>query len=282
MADDLPLSFRPLAELPAAEAAAAFNRCFAGYLVSVQTSAEEFERRFRGEDLDPFASGLFLDGDGVPFAVLLVTRRGWTARVAAFALLPASRGRGLGRRAMEAAVAAARARGDRSLVLEVIEGNAPAVRLYEGLGFVRRRRLVGYHRPARPAPAAAPALEEVDPQEVARLVALEGAPGLPWMLAAETLARAVPPQRAYALDGAAYAIIGDPARPAVPVRTLLVRRSRRGEGLARRLLDGLDARHPGHSWGVTAIVPEDLVPGFFAATGWTPMEISQFEMVLAL
>ena len=50
-------------------------------------------------------------------------------------LVPAVRGRGLGRTAVEAAVAAARARGVRVMLLEVEKHNERAYRLYASLGF---------------------------------------------------------------------------------------------------------------------------------------------------
>jgi RimJ/RimL family protein N-acetyltransferase len=58
-------------------------------------------------------------------------------------LLPGWRGRGLGRRLAEAALAAAHAGGIERVELEVFASNAAAIALYERLGFVRegvRRR----------------------------------------------------------------------------------------------------------------------------------------------
>jgi RimJ/RimL family protein N-acetyltransferase len=50
-------------------------------------------------------------------------------------LLPEYRGRGLGRRLAEAAVAAARERGMERIALEVFASNTRAIALYERLGF---------------------------------------------------------------------------------------------------------------------------------------------------
>ena len=52
-------------------------------------------------------------------------------------LLPAFRGRGIGRRLAEAAIAAARERGAERIELEVFASNTRAIALYERLGFVR-------------------------------------------------------------------------------------------------------------------------------------------------
>src|SRR4051812_44851211 len=137
------LTSRPVAECTAAEVAAALGRAFAGYIVPLNFTAEAYERRFRAEDLDPYTSRVY-EWDGAAAGVMLIARRGWSSRIAAMGLAPELRGGGVGRRVLGETIAEARARGERRMVLEVIEGNAPAVALYTKLGFRPRRRLVGY------------------------------------------------------------------------------------------------------------------------------------------
>jgi ribosomal protein S18 acetylase RimI-like enzyme len=55
-------------------------------------------------------------------------------------LIPAARGRGLGRAAMELALAESRACGIRVLLLEVEAGNDRAYRLYTSMGFTDTKR----------------------------------------------------------------------------------------------------------------------------------------------
>lgn len=69
------ISSRPVAEHTSTEAAAALTRAFEGYLVPIRMSPQLFERRFRGEDLDPFASRIYSRGS-LPVGILLVARRG--------------------------------------------------------------------------------------------------------------------------------------------------------------------------------------------------------------
>lgn len=286
------LASRPLAELTSAEAAAALTRSFEGYLVPIKMTAQAFERRFRGEDLDPFASRVYSgDAGGSPLGVVLVARRGWTSRIAAMGLAPEARGQGLGRRLLGAAVEEARARGERAVYLEVIEQNTPAVRLYTSFGFRALRRLVGYRkeRPSEGTGAAPPdlpdaddVLSELDPLELSRIVAREGDPDLPWMLAAETLAAASWPARAVHLEGRAFALLADPAAEILQLTALVVPRAERRQGLGRRLVHALETSFPGRALAVSAIVPEDLAPDFFAKLGWERQKLTQLEMRLDL
>lgn len=277
---------RPIAEHTSAEAAAALTRSFEGYLVPIKLTPQAFERRFRGEDLDPFASRVYYSGaSDSPAGVVLVARRGWTSRIAAMGLAPEARGQGLGRRLLSETVEEGRARGDRAVYLEVIEQNTPAVRLYTSFGFQTLRRLFGY-RKERPENAARPetddVLSELDPLEFSRIAAREGDSDLPWMLAAETLAAASLPARAVHLEDRAFALIADPAAEALQILALVVPRAERRQGLGGRLVRALEASFPGRALAVSAIVPEDLAPDFFPKLGWERTKLNQFEMRLDL
>lgn len=277
------ISTRPVAEHTSAEVAAAVTRSFEGYLVPIRMTAQGYERRFRGEDLDPFASRVLSNEDGSLIGVVLVARRGWTSRIAAMGLAPEARGQGLGRWLLNRAVAEAQARGDRAVLLEVIEQNIPAVGLYTSSGFRSLRRLVGYRKErTEAAPVPGESLAEVDPLDVSRIVAREGEPDLPWMLAAETLSAATAPLRAFALDGRAFALINDPAAETLGLIAVVVPRAERRRGLGSRLVRALEAAFPGKPWAVSAIVPEDLAPGFFPKLGWELGKLSQLEMRLEL
>lgn len=68
-----------------------------------------------------------------------------TARIQAIAVRPDVEGRGIGRRLLESAEEAARARSSRSLSLATGEKNARARRLFEAAGFVPLVRLTRYY-----------------------------------------------------------------------------------------------------------------------------------------
>ncbi|HEX6711126.1 MAG TPA: GNAT family N-acetyltransferase [Rubrobacter sp.] len=276
------ISETPVAECTAAQVADALTRSFEGYVMPVNVSAQGYERRFRPENLDPFASLVYFR-EARPVAVLLVARRGWTSRIAAMAVVPEIRGRGVGRQIMESAIQESISRGDHSMLLEVIEHNTPAVNLYTGLGLRPLRRLVGYHRgPDGAAPGNEDTLSELDPLEFARVAAREGEPGLPWILAPETLSGTVPPARAYHLDHHAYALIGDPDAKVITLTALVVPRVDRRKGWGTRIMQALYGAFAGRTWSIPATLPEDLAPTFFTRCGWEFQETSQLEMVLDL
>jgi ribosomal protein S18 acetylase RimI-like enzyme len=271
-------SVRPVADCTSEEVANALNRGFEGYFVPLSFTAQAYERRFRSEHLDPYASRAYFQDDGSPAGALLIARRGWTSRVAAMGIAPEFRGRGVGRRILEEAIAEARARGDRAMLLELLSQNAPAVALYTGLGFRPRRRLAGYRWDPGEIEPTGP-LEEIDPRDFARLAVREGEPDLPWTLQPETFAAATVPTRAWRL-GEARALAGDPAAEKLALHALVVPRAHRRQGWGTRILHALAAAHPGRTWWFSPYIPEDLAPEFFTGPGWEKLGFEQIEMRL--
>ncbi len=88
------------------------NACFEAYLVPVTQSVEGFVQRFSAEGMSLVDSRVWLAGDE-PAAIAIVARRGSAARLAAFALRPAWRGKGLGRKTDAGAADAFATAGDR-------------------------------------------------------------------------------------------------------------------------------------------------------------------------
>ncbi|EPR9024105.1 GNAT family N-acetyltransferase, partial [Cronobacter dublinensis] len=129
--------------------AAILCRCFDGYLVPFQLDGAVFAQRFGAENVCLNASRVWLEGDNV-VALALMARRGWHSRLAAFAIHPAWRGKGLGKMLMMQLLDEAHERGDSSMTLEVIVGNDAGQGLYERVGFACEKTLVGFqaHSPA--------------------------------------------------------------------------------------------------------------------------------------
>jgi ribosomal protein S18 acetylase RimI-like enzyme len=241
---------------------------------------ERYEIRFRGEDLDPFASRVY-HSEGMPAAVVMIARRGWTSRLAAMAVAPDFRRRGLGKEVMQLALQEAALRKDQSMILEVFERNRAAVSLYNGLGFRMIRRLVGYDlhlEGARDRGSDSERLQEIDPAIVARLIAKDGEHDLPWMLMPETFAAATLPVQALHLDEIAFAIVADPKAEKIVVRALLVRKTHRRQGWGSRILRALGALFADRPLAIQGLVPENMASGLFLRAGWLRQPFNQFEM----
>lgn len=274
---------RPALAFTTSALAEIMTACFEGYVVPQAVTGEMFNARFRRESLDLYSSRVLVEGER-PIAIVLVARRGWTARIAAMGIVPVHRSRGLGQLALREVMADLRRLGDRRLLLEVIDTNEPAVRLYRRLGFEVRRRLIGYRRPAGSAASRTVAdLVAIDPLAIARRVAEDGTPDLPWIMAPETLAAAAAPARGLALAGEAFAIVEPAPQPSsLALRTLVVARQARGRGLGRAMICALAAAYPEQDLLISANFPEDLAPGFMTHMGFERTPISQFEMDLDL
>ncbi|MCP3103216.1 GNAT family N-acetyltransferase [Myxococcus sp. K15C18031901] len=248
-----------------------FARSFEGYFVNVPDVPHLFDARVRSEHISLVESRVALV-DGAPAGLVLMARRGRVSRVAGMGIVPAWRGRGLGAEMLKPLMEEARSRGDCRMVLEVIEQNAPAVKLYERLGFRRVRRLVGFTGTPTPEPGV---LREVPLSTCAALLP----EGLPWQLAPATVLGSALPTRAFRL-GDAVAVVADVSAPALVLRSIAVAPSQRGRGEGRRLLRALAAAHPGKALVVSAVVPEGLCDRFFLGAGFAYPALSQLEMAV--
>jgi len=168
------LSFHPASRHSDEALAALFTAGYAGYYTSITLDAAAFRVMANAGDIDLGASRVgTLADEPVAFAMLGVRgTRGW---IGGMGVVRAARGKGYGRAAMEAVFEMARGRGLASVDLEVLEQNAPALRIYEALGFRGRRWLDVFVRepaPLLPGPAAE---RSVEPIAVAECLALHAA-----------------------------------------------------------------------------------------------------------
>lgn len=272
------VKLQPVLEYGLGETADLLSQGFSDYVVPVQLDLAGLLHMMTADGLDMAASRIIVQS-GRPVGVALIARRGWTSRLAGMAIIPDGRGQGVGSAAMGLLLDEARARGERRMVLEVIDGNEAAIALYEKSGFRTIRRLLSFAGEGVTGQAAA-GLEAIDIREAARRVALYQWPDLPWQLSAESVALLGPPAEAWQL-GQATAVISDPAQPVVGLRSLIVHPDARRQGEGSALMGGLAAAYPGKGWRVPALCPEEAGP-FFTALGFVPGTLSQRQMVCAL
>ena len=269
---------RPASDSPLPDLVKLLNLGFENYLVPIQFSLSQFLTMVRKDSID-LASSRVLLADDEPSGVALIARRGWTSRLAAMGISQQIRGKGAGSWFMDKLIDEARERNDREMVLEVIEQNKPAVRLYRKYGFQSVRRLVGYTHIGTMETGKGD-LQEIDLLEAGSLLSLHGLPDLPWQLSAETIAHLNPPARAYR-KGQAYAVISNPDVEHVMIWSLLVEQDARGNALGIDMLRSVTAKHAGKTWHVPAILPEELGKVYEKA-GFEKDKLSQWQMRLAL
>jgi ribosomal protein S18 acetylase RimI-like enzyme len=125
------------------------NRIFQDYIIQIKSSRQfflDFQRSVGGSSADVL---LAMDGDEIVGYVnpVIDLQEGW---IGGIGVLRNYRGRGIGTKLMLAAENELRRRGANVVFLEVIEGNFKAQRLYERLGYVKRRMyLTAEGRPVR-------------------------------------------------------------------------------------------------------------------------------------
>lgn len=279
--DDMQPDMKPASDYPATDLLRFLNLSFENYLVPIHFNLTQFLAMLRKDGVDLSASRvLLIDGD--PSGIALIARRGWTSRLAAMGVVIEARGKKAGSWFMEKLIIESRARNDREMVLEVIEQNDAAVRLYQKYEFQAIRRLIGFSGASNSSAPAhrANVLQEIDLREMGRLILQHGLPDLPWQLSGETIASLNPPARAYK-HGPAYIAISDPSLESVVIWSLLVESEARGHRLAGEMLKDVTAIHPEKNWHVPAILPEEL--GFvYEGAGFQRDELSQWQMRLKL
>lgn len=265
----------PLLDYGLNESLALMNLGFSDYFVPIQLTLPIYLNMSLAESVDfNISRVIYLDDEAV--GVALIARRGWTSRLAAMSIVPASRGRGAGRVAMDILLAEASSRGDHSMTLEVIENNTPAVRLYESSGFKTQRMLVSYEGDFSNADGNAPDLQEVDIRDVAALVTAYGLNDLPWQVSGESLAQSNPPGKAYRLDDA-YIVISNPSGERIAIRSIIVKPESRGKRQAYQLIKSVIQKHPSDKWFVPGLCPEEL-GGLFENIGFKRDDLSQLQM----
>lgn len=272
------LSLQPALKFTIPQLADLMTRSFESYFVPVQLNDVALQTMIRRDGVDLAESRILLKDD-MPIGLALIARRGWTSRLAAMGIVSDARNGGVGTWAMNQLIGEARARGEKKMLLEVIEQNTAGVKLYQRVGFETVRRLVGY-KLENPQVKSKGKIEEIDIRELAKLITSHGLKDLPWQLSGETIAQHTPPSRAYRLVDA-YCLISNPEAEHVVISSVLVKAGSRGAGLSPVLMRAVFSRFPNKIWHVPAIFPEEISP-VFEEVGMKREELSQLQMALKL
>ena len=258
------------------------NRGFEEYFIPIYFNNDMFSNMLRKDGIDLADSRVLIADDQECGIGLIASRQALNAsRVAAMGIAKEARGKGAGSWLMKELIDDACDRGDREMVLEVIEQNEPALKLYRKHGFESMRRLVGFSLKGREVlRKEGSTLREVDLDRMGLLISQYGLPDLPWQLSGESITQTNPPLYAYCMEQA-YIVISNPEAEHVVIWSLLVEPEARGKGLGTDLLKRVIAQYPGKMWHVPAIFPEELEK-VFAGAGFKKEDLSQWQMRLKL
>ena len=255
-------------------------RAFEDYIVRIPFNAAMLFNLVRADSVDLSVSRVVVR-NGAAVAAALIARRGWTCRLAAMGIVPEVRRTGLGRSLVLQLLDEAKTRGDRTMILEVMEQNIAAVELYHACAFETIRRLIGFAGPPPPVDDVPADITEVDLREVADVVTRYGLRDLPWQLSGETIAQLAPPAVGYRLNGA-WIALADPAQPVVAVRALIAEPAARNLDREADLLRAVMAKYPGKTeWRFNPVWPEELAD-IIAPVGLPRMALTQFQMQRAI
>ena len=273
---------RPASNYSIAELVDLLNRGFEEYFIPIYFNDDMFSNMLRKDGIDLADSRVLITDDQECGIGLIASRRALHAsRVAAMGIAKETRGKGAGSWFMKELIDDACDRGDHEMVLEVIEQNEPAVKLYRKYGFESMRRLVGFTLKDREVlRTEGSELREIGLQVISQLILQYGLPDLPWQLSGKSLTEMSPPLHAYR-TGQAYIVISNPEAEHVVIWSLLVEPEARGRGLGTDMLKRVIVQYPGKTWHVPAIFPEEL-ENVFAGAGFKREDLSQWQMRLKL
>ena len=276
----------PAAAVEATALVRAFNDGYSGYEVPTHLDESAFAFMVKFVDIALERSIIAYDGEQIA-AMALLALRGPRAWIAGMGVPPAFRGRGHGAEVMRAAIANARTAGAHVLHLEVLVSNAPAIRIYESLGFMPTRRLVVWQLApgATPPPAAiaADVIAPLDPRAALDLIDHWVTDPAPWQRAPESIAHLAEPPLALGLmhDGAVAGAVVYRATPErVSLLALAARAPRQSESLAA-LVAAVRTLHPGVPVRCLNLPEGDPAEPVFEYLG-ARAEARQIEMKLAL
>lgn len=273
---------KPASNYPVAELVSALNQGFEDYSIPIHFKNSMFLNMIQKDGIDLSTSRVLVANQN-PCGIALIAPRGHqsVSRLAAMGIAKEIRGKGAGSWFLKQLIAEACDRGDREMVLEVIEQNEPAVKLYRKYGFESIRRLVGYTLTDKePDQNKNSDLKEMDLQEIGRLISQFGLSDLPWQLSGESVTQVNPPLCAYRA-GQAYILISNPEAEHVVIWSLLVEPEARGNGLGTQMLKQVLAHWAGRTWHIPALCPEEFGKVFEGA-GFERETLSQWQMKVSL
>ncbi|EFY86582.1 acetyltransferase, gnat family [Metarhizium acridum CQMa 102] len=280
---------RPASELSNSQIADLFNKSFEDYMGSlVNFTAESISNYIILKHVSTAHSHAFYSSDNpnepIGFAFIAIRPDKPTeTRLGAMGIVKASRGKGVGPKALKMVFDAERARGMSTVGFECIQQNAPALKMYANAGCIITRELLGWQY--TPHQAEFPADSELKPcsfEEVDVLVKTHGAADLPWQ--AWGFDKSPETNRAFRL-GDAYCVVTDPEdkeKDTVKLACLIAAPQSRRKGEATRLVKAMMGRFPGKKWMAPPIFPKEYGEELANKLGFQKTKLTQYQLGMAL
>jgi GNAT superfamily N-acetyltransferase len=266
----------PAYEVPMAEQAKVFTEVFTGYIGgSFEMDAAALARFIFHQGADLFYS-YFARTDAGLTGFAYISRTGNISRVAGMGVVPTARRAGLARRLLGHLLDKAQTRGDQAVMLEVIEQNPAAHRLYLQQGFRETARLLSWQRKANtPVTESMEPLEEISVIRASQIASALEYPDIPWPISRHAIAKsaAVCAFR----SGHALIVMGDPEGSPVRLHALSCS-DRMDWGALRKITAALLQRYPDREFFTPAVFPEQFGQEVFQPLGFTREPLSQFLM----
>jgi GNAT superfamily N-acetyltransferase len=171
----VPAELRSSTELARSELAQLFTAAYEGYVVPFQIDEARLGHLVDVFDLDLDRSVVAWE-QGTTIGLANLGLRGARSWLGGVGVVPSARGRGIGELLTRTLVDRARAAGAREMVLEVIVENAPALALYEKLGWKTTRELEVLSLAAAPGGSA----DEIDLADARSLIVAARTQPEPW------------------------------------------------------------------------------------------------------
>ena len=270
----------PAGEVPLAEQAPVFNQAFAGYLAGwAEMDVAGVARFLSAQGADLCHSRFARDRNGALVSFGLINRTGNIPRLAGMGTVPAARRTGPATYLLSHLLDEAKARGDKAMMLEVIEQNLPAHALYQRYGFREVVRLFGWRRTAdgKFAEGAAEQIQELSILTVSHRQSAIEYPDLPWQISRHAMTKLPAAARAYQLNETCI-VIGDPETKPIRVHGLFSSGGDMDWNALRTGLVGVLSKFPKREFFAPAIFPEQFGAEIFEPLGFVREPLNQFLM----
>jgi ribosomal protein S18 acetylase RimI-like enzyme len=274
------LSWARADEVPAAALIDAFNAAFADYLLRFPPLDADGWHQFVARQGAALELGrVALRGDEVVAFVLVTPRPPGRSRIAVMGARPGERGSGVAAGLLDDAIAAARARGERSVELEVFAQNQRALALYRARGFEPVCSLYGYAMETSQAAADWPTERAVSRDEAVRWLAEVDA-SEPWQVSGAGVAAAPGEVLCWRHADAQLVLRANAGDAPVGVISLIDRD--RAQAGAVALLSSLRAAYPQRKLQAPQLQRDDGPARAFDAAGWARLPLHQLLLRLRL